>query len=59
MNENGKHLLCSDTGAPMYYVRMGENVRIERGFSNLYEQGKKAINDATIKGILRQIWSIR
>jgi len=53
MNENGKHLLCSDTGAPVYYVRMGENVRIERGFSNLYEQGKKAINDATIKGILR------
>jgi len=42
MNENGKHLLCSDTGAPVYYVRMGENMRIERGFSNLYEQGKKA-----------------
>ena len=53
MNENGKLLLCSDTGAPVYYVRIGENVRIERGFSNLYEQAKKAINDATMKGILR------
>ncbi len=52
-NENGKELLCSDTGAPLYYVRMGNNVRIERGFSNLYEQSKRAIRDATLSAMLR------
>ncbi len=52
-NDNGKQLLCSDTGTPLYYVRMGDNVRVEKGFSGLYEQSKKAIRDATMNSTLR------
>lgn len=52
-NKNGDRLLCPDTGAPVYYVRMGDNVRIERGFSSIYEESKKAIKDATMNTKLR------
>jgi L(+)-tartrate dehydratase alpha subunit len=52
-NEKGNQLLCPDTGAPLYYVRIGDNVRIERGVSDLYEESKKAIKDATMNGKLR------
>ena len=45
--ENEDHLLCPDTGAPTYYVRVGDNVRLEEGFSSLYEVSQKAIRDAT------------
>jgi len=52
-NKNGDRLLCPDTGAPVYYVRMGDNVRIERGFSSIYEESRKAIKDATMNSKLR------
>ncbi|MFC1916052.1 fumarate hydratase [Chloroflexota bacterium] len=52
-NKNGDLLLCPDTGAPTYYVRIGENVRIEGGFSRLYEESRKAIKDATLNTKLR------
>jgi tartrate dehydratase alpha subunit/fumarate hydratase class I-like protein len=35
LNEKGDQLLCPDTGAPQYYVKIGDNVRIERGISTL------------------------
>lgn len=53
LNKNEDQLLCPDTGAPVYYVRIGDNVRIERGFSTLYEESKRAINDATMDTRLR------
>ena len=53
MNQKGDQLLCPDTGAPLYYVRIGDNVRMERGFSDLYVQSKKAISDATMNTKLR------
>ena len=52
-NENGEQFLCPDTGAPTYYVKIGDNVRIEKGFSSLYEVSKKAIQDATMGFKLR------
>jgi tartrate/fumarate subfamily iron-sulfur-dependent hydro-lyase alpha chain len=51
--ENEDHLLCPDTGAPTYYVRIGENVRLEEGFSSLYKVSQKAIRDATAAFKLR------
>lgn len=53
LNTNGNQLLCPDTGAPLYYVKIGNNVRIEKGFSSLYEESKKAIRDATVNAKLR------
>ncbi len=52
-NKDGDQLLCPDTGAPVYYVRIGDNVRIEKGFSSLYKESRKAIKDATLNGKLR------
>jgi L(+)-tartrate dehydratase alpha subunit len=52
-NGDENRLLCPDTGAPVYYVRMGDNVRIEKGFSGLYAVSKKAVHDATRNGKLR------
>lgn len=49
---NGK-IPCPDTGYPLFYVRAGENVRIEGGFSALYELSKEAIKKATANAYLR------
>jgi tartrate/fumarate subfamily iron-sulfur-dependent hydro-lyase alpha chain len=46
-------LLCPDTGAPTYYVRIGDNVRLEEGFSSLYRESRRAIRDATADFKLR------
>ncbi|MBI2869314.1 MAG: fumarate hydratase [Chloroflexi bacterium] len=40
-------VLCADTGWPLYWVRMGENVRLEGGFSTLYSMAKQAATEAT------------
>lgn len=53
LNKNGDQPLCPDTGSPLYYVRIGDNVRIERGFSALYKESKKAVRDATMNTKLR------
>jgi len=45
--------ICSDTGFPLYYVRLGDNVRVEGGFSILYEESKKAVTQLTMENILR------
>ncbi|MCF8077922.1 MAG: fumarate hydratase [Desulfobacterales bacterium] len=53
LNRKGDKLLCPDTGAPTYYVRLGDNVRIEGGFSAIYEIAKNAVSDATKESLLR------
>ena len=45
--------ICSDSGYPLYYVRLGDNVKIEAGFSILYEESKKAVIQLTVENILR------
>ena len=51
--EKEGRLLCPDTGSPLYYVRAGDNVRIEGGFSTLYEVSKEAVRKATANARLR------
>ncbi|HEX78156.1 MAG TPA: fumarate hydratase [Dehalococcoidia bacterium] len=53
LGEKEDRLLCPDTGTPLYYVRVGNNVRIEGGFSALYDESKKAVSDATANAKLR------
>jgi tartrate/fumarate subfamily iron-sulfur-dependent hydro-lyase alpha chain len=45
--------ICRDTGFPLFYVRAGDNVRIEGGFSTLYKVGKEAVKKATANTKLR------
>ncbi|MFC2009068.1 fumarate hydratase, partial [Chloroflexota bacterium] len=52
-NPCGRLLLCPDTGAPTFYVRVGDNVRLQEGFSSLWEIGKRALSDITKQGRLR------
>ena len=52
-NQAGDKFLCPDTGAPTFYIRMGDNVRIENGFSSLYKTAEAAIADATAQSRLR------
>ena len=53
MNPHGELLLCPDTGAPTFHVRIGEDVRVEGGFSTFKSMSKKALADATARGMLR------
>ncbi|MFH0844081.1 MAG: fumarate hydratase [Pseudomonadota bacterium] len=45
--------ICSDTGYPLYYVSLGDNIRIEGGFSSLYRESKKAVAQLTEENLLR------
>ena len=54
LSEQGKCLLCSDTGIPLFYVKIGENVRIEGGFSTLYAMSRQVATEATRNEILRE-----
>lgn len=47
-------LLCADTGWPLFWVRIGDNIRIEGGFSNLYTMAYSVVKEATEKGRLRE-----
>src|SRR4030042_3088654 len=53
LSEKEGRLICPDTGSPLYYVRVGDNVKIEGGFSTLYEVSKEAIKKATANARLR------
>ncbi len=46
-------LICSDTGWPLFYVRCGDNVKIESGFSTLKEIFKDVIRAETENSNLR------
>ena len=50
---NEERLACGDTGFPLYYVVIGENVWIEGGLSLLYELSKQAVKQATEEFRLR------
>lgn len=40
-------LACSDTGWPLFYVKAGNNVRMEGGFSSIYEVAREVVIQAT------------
>lgn len=46
-------LACADTGFPLFYIKAGDNVEIEGGFSIIYETAKKAVEEATKNAKLR------
>jgi tartrate/fumarate subfamily iron-sulfur-dependent hydro-lyase alpha chain len=54
LGEETEALACADTGWPLYYIKSGDNVRIEGGFSTLYEVSKRAVAEATENGKLRE-----
>jgi tartrate/fumarate subfamily iron-sulfur-dependent hydro-lyase alpha chain len=45
--------ICSDTGYPLYYVKIGDHVTMKEGFSVLYEESKRAVSQLTAENILR------
>lgn len=51
--EREDRIVCSDTGWPMYYVRIGDGVRVEGGYSYLYQAARLAVNQASINVKLR------
>lgn len=53
LSEKEGRLICPDTGWPLFYVRVGDNVRVEGGFSTLYDVSKEAVRTATLEGKLR------
>ena len=54
LGEETEALACADTGWPLFYVKSGDNVRIEGGFSSLYDTSKRAVAEATKNGKLRE-----
>jgi len=53
LNPEGALLLCPDTGAPTFYVKIGDGVSVEGGFATLWQISKQALADATRQGKLR------
>ncbi len=53
LGEKKGKIPCPDTGYPLFYIRAGDNVRIEGGFSTLYDLGKEAVKKATARAYLR------
>jgi len=51
--EEENRLICPDTGSILYYVRIGDRVQVEEGFSTLYAAAAEAVSMATAEGRLR------
>jgi tartrate/fumarate subfamily iron-sulfur-dependent hydro-lyase alpha chain len=46
-------LVCSDTGWPLFFIKLGEDVRLEGGLSKLEDNVKKMVAKATADAYLR------
>lgn len=44
---------CSDTGWPIYYIRIGDNVQLQGGFSVIYDLAREVVAQATKEVKLR------
>jgi tartrate/fumarate subfamily iron-sulfur-dependent hydro-lyase alpha chain len=53
LGEERGRVLCPDTGYPLFYIRTGDRVKVEGGWSILYEAAKEAVEKATAAGQLR------
>jgi tartrate/fumarate subfamily iron-sulfur-dependent hydro-lyase alpha chain len=53
MAEEGKGLLCGDTGFPLFFVKIGKKVELEDGFSAICEIASVATRNATKQAYLR------
>ncbi len=48
-----KGLLCPDTGWPLFFIKIGEDAKIEGGFLELEKIAKEKVKECTEKGYLR------
>lgn len=46
-------LACSDTGWTLFYIRMGDEVRMEGGYSSIYDIAREVVADASKNAKLR------
>lgn len=51
--EQHGRLACADTGFPLYYVKIGNNVHLEGGFPAIYAMARQAVDKATKNNQLR------
>ncbi|MBI2869190.1 MAG: fumarate hydratase [Chloroflexi bacterium] len=54
LGEAKKGFACADTGWPLFFVKIGDNVTIEGGFSTLYDISRQVVEQATKRGRLRE-----
>jgi fumarate hydratase subunit alpha len=45
--------VCADTGWPIFFLKIGDGVRLEGGLSSLYGIASRAVERATMEGYLR------
>jgi tartrate/fumarate subfamily iron-sulfur-dependent hydro-lyase alpha chain len=53
LSASGEGLVCTDTGWPLYYVMLGDDVRIEGGLSELDRAAAEAVRRCTAESLLR------
>ena len=54
LSEDMDLLACPDTGYPLYYIRIGDNVEVEGGFSNIERLSREAVAMVTRDNKLRK-----
>lgn len=54
LSEEKDLLACPDTGYPLYYIRMGDNVEMEGGFSTIEKLSREAVAMVTADNKLRK-----
>ena len=45
---------CPDTGWPLFFIKLGEDAKLECGMLGLQELGRQAVREATLRGTLRK-----
>lgn len=53
LSEAGSGLLCADTGFPLFYVAVGDELQIEGGLQSLWTAARSAVRQATSQSYLR------
>jgi L(+)-tartrate dehydratase alpha subunit len=54
MSEENDLLACPDTGYPLYFIRIGDNIELEGGFSNIEKLSQEAVAMVTADNKLRK-----
>lgn len=52
--EKNKIFCCPDTGYPLYYMRIGDNIEVEEGFSSIHHICKEVTSKITEEAKLRK-----
>lgn len=54
MSEENDLFACPDTGYPLYFIRIGDNIELEGGFSNIEKLSQEAVAMVTADNKLRK-----